>query len=100
MLHDADRGCGWCGMSEIISWIAAESDGPEPPARHSLAAPLGGPLGEKAKGPDDPGLAPAEHSAKHFSQNPPQHLPLHQFPATAETTTAASEAVADASDAG
>jgi len=99
MLHDADRGGGRCGMSEIISWIAAESDGREPPARHSLAAPLGGPLGEKAKGPDDPGLAPAEHSAKHFSQNPPQHLPLHQFPGTVEKTAEAGDATGSATDA-
>ncbi|MFZ0958736.1 MAG: sigma factor-like helix-turn-helix DNA-binding protein [Candidatus Sulfotelmatobacter sp.] len=49
-------------MSEIISWIAAESEGPEPPA--------------------------------------PQHLPLHQPPATEETTAEASETTAGATDAG
>jgi predicted DNA-binding protein (UPF0251 family) len=74
-------------MSEIISWIAAESDGPEPPA----PLPLGGPAGKKAKGPGDPDLARPEYS----KQELPQHLPLHEFPATAE-----SEAAASATDAG
>jgi len=81
-------------MSEIISWIAAESDGGEPPAPLPSGGPLAEPRGEKAKGPDDAEIAPAEYSAQHLLQNPRQHLPLHQFPGTAETTAEASDAAA------
>jgi predicted DNA-binding protein (UPF0251 family) len=79
-------------MSGIISWIAAESDGPEPPA------PL--PLSEKAIGPDGPDLAPVAYSTQELpqrlSQSPPQDFPLRQFPATPGT----SETAASASDGG
>jgi hypothetical protein len=68
-------------MSEIISWIAAESDGSEPPVPLPLA------LGGKAKRPDDPDLPPAKFPSQTFSQNTQQHLPLHQFPGSAEKTT-------------
>ncbi|MGA9977636.1 MAG: sigma-70 region 4 domain-containing protein [Candidatus Sulfotelmatobacter sp.] len=83
-------------MSEIISWIAAESDGPEPPA----PLPPGGPLGEKTKSPEDQDFSPRKDSAQHFPQNPPQPLPLHQFPATVETPAGASEAAAGPTDEG
>jgi len=83
-------------MSEIISWIAAESDPGEPSPR----LPPGGPLGEKAKGPDDADLAPAKYSPQHLLQNPPQHLPLHQFPGTSETTAEASNPPAGSADTG
>jgi len=74
-------------MSEIISWIAAESDHREPLA----PPPPGRPLGQKVRDADE--LNPA--SGKHSTQNvtpqvsPPvpqptlQPLPLHQFPAAA-----------------
>jgi predicted DNA-binding protein (UPF0251 family) len=90
-------------MSEIISWIAAESDEPEP------LPPLPvGQLDEKAKAPDDADVAPAEYStqevAQHLPQHSPQHLPLHQFPGTAETTVEktaeAGDATGSATDAG
>jgi predicted DNA-binding protein (UPF0251 family) len=87
-------------MSEIISWIAAESDEPEPLPSLRLV----GQLDEKAKGHDDADFPLAEHSAQeppqHVSQNPPQHLPLHQFPGSAETAAEAPEAAAGATDAG
>lgn len=47
-------------MTEIISWIAAESDEREPPA----PPPLAGRPDEKAKGPEEPHLAPAEYSTR------------------------------------
>ena len=91
-------------MSEIISWIAAESDEPEP------LPPLSpvGQLDEKAKGPDDADVAPDGYStpevAQHLPQHSPQHLPPHQFPGTAVTAVEkmaeAGEAQAGAADAG
>lgn len=83
-------------MSEIISWIAAESDGPEPPAR----LPPGGPLGEKAKAPDDADCPPVKFPPQTFPPSPPQHPPPHQFPGTAETTAEAGESAAGTTDAG
>jgi predicted DNA-binding protein (UPF0251 family) len=65
-------------MSEIISWIAAESDGPEPPA----PPPQSGPLSEEARNLSS------------------QDLPLHQFPGTVENTAEASEAADGIADAG
>jgi predicted DNA-binding protein (UPF0251 family) len=79
MFPDTERS-GRCGMSEIISWIAAESD-PEPPA----PLPLIRRLDEKAKDPDGVAL--------------PQHLPPHQFPATVEKASEQSDAAANATDA-
>jgi predicted DNA-binding protein (UPF0251 family) len=76
-------------MSEIISWIAAESDGREPPAHLPS-------VGEKAKGPEDADLAPVEYS----TQGVAQHLPLHQFPASVETTAEPSDAAVGPADAG
>ena len=87
-------------MSEIISWIAAESDGREPPAPLPLGGTADGPLGEKAKGRDDVNLASTEYSTSELLQHPPQHLPLHQFPGAAETAAEASAAAASTSDAG
>jgi predicted DNA-binding protein (UPF0251 family) len=86
-------------MSEIISWIAAESDGPEPPAHHSLAEPRERRLGEKAKGPADSDPAPDKYSTQLFLQKP-QHLALHQSPGTSDRTAEASEAATGAGDAG
>ena len=83
-------------MSEIISWIAAESDGPEP--RRPL--PLGGLPGEKAKAPGNADFQLVKFPSQTFSQNAPQHLRLHQFPGTEETTAGASEAATDSTDAG
>lgn len=86
-------------MTEIISWIAAESDEPEPlpPLR------LVGQRDEKAKGPGDADVAPAEYStqevAQHLPQHSPQHLPLHQFPGTVEKTAEAGDATGSATDA-
>jgi predicted DNA-binding protein (UPF0251 family) len=92
MFPHTERGGGRCGMSEIISWIAAESDGREPPA----PPPLVGRLGEKAKDPDDLDISPLKYS----SQELPQHLPPHQFPGAAETTAGESDAAAGTTDAG
>jgi hypothetical protein len=74
-------------MSEIISWIAAESDHREP-----LAPPQPGrPLGQKARDVDELNLASGKPSTQNVSPqvSPPvpqptlQPLPLHQFPAAA-----------------
>jgi predicted DNA-binding protein (UPF0251 family) len=89
-------------MNEIISWIAAESDPGEPSAGLPLAlgGALSGPLGGNAKRPDDPELPPVKFPPQTSSQNPPQHLPLHQFPGSVEKTAGTSEAAAGIPDAG
>jgi predicted DNA-binding protein (UPF0251 family) len=83
-------------MSEIISWIAAESDGSEPPVPLPLAlgGSLSGPRSEKTKLPDDPEIAPVKFPPPTFSQNPQQRLPPHQFPAA--TTSPAVGGITDA----
>jgi predicted DNA-binding protein (UPF0251 family) len=83
-------------MSEIISWIAAESDHREPPAPPSP----GRPLGQKARDADELNLASGKPSTQNLSPqvSPPvprhtlQPLPLHQFPAA---TSGSADAGAD-----
>jgi predicted DNA-binding protein (UPF0251 family) len=83
-------------MSEIISWIAAESDHREPPAPPSP----GRPLGQKARDADELNLASGKHSTQNLSpqvsppvpRHPLQPLPLHQFPAA---TSGSADAGAD-----
>jgi predicted DNA-binding protein (UPF0251 family) len=72
---------GRCGVSEIISWIAAESDRQDRPAPFSLNRPA------KHADETEPStckystLHSAQHSPQHPPPLPPQHLRLHQFPA-------------------
>jgi hypothetical protein len=83
-------------MSEIISWIAAESDHREPPA----PPPPDKPLSLKVRGADELNPAPGKPFAQQVSPqiSPPvpqptlQPLPLHQFPAA---TSGSADAGAD-----